>query len=140
FFFFLSLGQAETLPQVRGRVEGDFTFINSDLMAELNPLERQSAAHSTLVTGDGSFDFRDIAAGRYNLRLTTFRGEPICGQMVDLHSFTGDLTIRLPKRAAPRPFPATVSVRELQRPVPQKAFHAFVEAQHEEETGHRTEA
>ena len=43
FLLFLSLSQAETLPQVRGRVEGDFSFINSDLMAELNPLERQSA-------------------------------------------------------------------------------------------------
>ena len=131
---------SDTLPLVRGHVEGDLPPWGNEMIVELLDFDRHGAGQQAIVANDGSFEFRYVTAGRYNLRLRTFHGDAICEQMVDLFTFSGELSIRLPKRARARPVSGTVSVRELQRPVPQKAFRAFVDAQRETQSGRAVEA
>jgi tetratricopeptide (TPR) repeat protein len=57
-------------------------------------------------------------------------------------AFGGELSIQLPRRpgAGERPVGGTISVRDLQKPVPPKAMRAFTEAQRDSESGHSAEA
>jgi Tfp pilus assembly protein PilF len=136
FALLLSICQAEMIQVVRGHVESDLPFLGTDLTAELDEIGGKAPAQHASVAGDGAFEFRNVSSGRYNLRLTTLRGDTICQQWVEVFSFTGELSIRLPKRAPAHQGAPTVSVRELLRPVPPKAFRAVAEAQRESQAGH----
>ena len=136
----LSVCQADTLPVLRGRVESDSNFMGTEYSVELEDRSRSGPRYDAPVAYDGSFEIRDVAAGQYNLRLLTLRGDTVAEQFLDVRQFVGQISIRLPKRPSARPGSATVSVRELQRPIPEKAFRAFVSAQHYVETGHSLDA
>ena len=139
-FLFLSLCNADTLHIVRGRVQSDVVHLGTEMMAELDDLDHHAPANRVLVNSDGSFEFRDVTSGRHTLRLTTLFGDPLCEQIVDVLIYGNELSIRLPKRSSESPVSGTVSVRELRRPVPPKAFRAFSEAQRDAESGHSVEA
>ncbi len=130
FLLFLSACQAETVPLVRGQVE-NAGYLGDSILVELRGIQGDQP-HQAAVATSGSFEFRDVRAGTYTLRL--------CEQIVEIRPFTGELSIRLPKRPVARPVSGTISVRELQRPSRPKAFRAFVEAQRAREAGHGTEA
>jgi tetratricopeptide (TPR) repeat protein len=135
----LSICQAETLHLLRGRVESESAFLGIDYSVELEERTRSGPHYDAAVTNDGSFEIRDVAAGQYNLRLM-LRGDMVCEQLLDVHQFAGQISIRLPSRPSARPGSGTVSVRELQRPIPEKAFRAFVAAQHYAESGRELDA
>jgi tetratricopeptide (TPR) repeat protein len=136
----VSLCPAENVSLVRGRVQSDAAHLGNDMIAELENLDRRGPANHAQVGGDGSFEFRDVATGRHALRITTLYGDIICEQMVDVLNYGTELSIRLPKRSSERSGSGTISVRELQRPVPQKAMHAFAEGMREAQTGHSADA
>jgi len=138
FLLFLSACQAETVPLVRGQVE-NAGYLGDGILVELRGIQGDQP-HQAAVATSGSFEFRDVRAGTYTLRLTTLNGETICEQIVEILPFTGELSIRLPKRPAARPVSGTISVQELRLPSQPKAFRAFVEAQRAREAGHGTEA
>src|SRR5437867_4812305 len=139
--FFLSLCHADTMPLVRGRVQSDLVYLGTDMMVELQNLERHAPPNRASVAADGSFEFREVTSGRHALRLMTQYGDVICEQAVEVFAYVGELSIRLPKLAAQRQLSqGRVSVRQLQRPVPAKAYRAFVEAGREAQFGHRDEA
>jgi tetratricopeptide (TPR) repeat protein len=111
------------------------------MMAELEDLDHHAPSSRVLVSNDGSFEFRDVTTGRHTLRLTTHLGDTLCEQMVDVLMYGAELSIRLPKKMnSERPVSGTISVRELQRHVPPKAFRAFVEAQRDAQSGRGDEA
>jgi tetratricopeptide (TPR) repeat protein len=139
-FLFLSVCHSETLHVVRGRVLTDVAYLGTDIMAELDDVDRHAPPNRAQVNVDGSFEFRDVMSGRHTLRLMTLFGDTICEQSVEVFTFGGELSIRLPKQSSERPAGAMVSVRELQRPVPPKAFRALAEAQRESESGRTAEA
>ena len=139
-FLFMSLCLADTLQLVRGRVQSEITDFGSEIVAELADFERHAPPNRVLVGSDGSFEFRDVTSGRHTLRLTTLFGDILCEQLVDVLMYGAELTIRLPKRSSERPVSGTISVRELRRPVPQKAFRAFAEAQRDAQSGRSVEA
>ena len=136
---FVSMCRAETLPVLRGRVESDSTFLGIDYMVELEERTRNGPRYDAAVTNDGSFEIRDIAVGQYTLRLM-LRGDTLCEQILDMHQFTGQITIRIPSHSVSRPGSGTVSVRELQHPIPEKAVRAFLAAQHYTESGRELDA
>jgi tetratricopeptide (TPR) repeat protein len=135
----LTACQAETLPVLRGRVESDQAFLGIDYTVELEERTRSGPRYDAAVTNDGSFEIRDVPAGHYNLRLM-LRGDTVCEQLVDVRQYVGQISIRLPSRSSSRPGSGTVSVGELRRRVPDKAFRAFVAAQHDVETGRELDA
>src|SRR5882762_3713001 len=138
--FMASLCPAETVHLVRGRVQSEIAHLGSDMLAELENLDRRGPANHSQVGGDGSFEFRDVATGRHALRITTLYGDIICEQMVDVFNYGTELSIRLPKRDSERPGSGTISVRELLRPVPQKAMRAFAEGMRDAQSGRSAEA
>jgi tetratricopeptide (TPR) repeat protein len=137
FVLLLSLGQAQNTPVLRGRVEGDSNFFASDYSVELEDRAHPGPRQEVQVAHDGSFEFRNLASGQYNLRLIN-RGDTVSEQFVDSVHAGGELTIRLPHHQSVRPGPATVSVRELH--VPDKALRAFAAAQHYADSGHEADA
>ena len=139
-FLLVSLCPAETLQLVRGRVQSDIVYLGSDMMAELEDLDPPGPLNRVTVGGDGSFEFRDVTAGRHALRITTLYGDIICEQMVDVLNYGTELSIRLPKRDSERPGSGTISVRELLRPVPQKAMRAFAEGMRDAQSGRSAES
>ena len=136
----LSICRAETLPVLRGHVESDSTFQGNEYSVELEERTRSGPRYDAPVAYDGSFEIRDVVGGQYNLRVLTLRGDTVAEQLLDVRQFVGQISIRLPSRKSARPGSGTVSVRELQRPIPDKAFRAFVSAQHYVETGRDLDA
>jgi tetratricopeptide (TPR) repeat protein len=139
FVLLLSLGYAQNSPVLRGRVESDSNFFGSDYTVELEDRAHPGPRQEVQVAHDGSFEFRNLASGQYNLRLMN-RGDTVCEQFIDSAHAGGELTLRLPTHQSVRPGPATVSVRELQRPVPDKALRAFAAAPHYVDTGREADA
>jgi len=135
----LTVCRAETLSVVRGNLESDSSLIGSNLYVELVDGSNGGMRIQSHVGSDGSFDFRNIAPGRYTLRVTNFHGGTIWEQFVDL-SHGNPLTIQLPPRRTARPVSGLVSVQQLQRPIPDKALRAFVDAQRQSQQGRPLEA
>lgn len=79
---------------------------------------------------DGSFEFRDIPAGGYTLRVTDSFGRTVCQQFVTIDKQMPALEVRLPERESHGggPGAATVSVKQLRHPPHKKAVHAFERA------------
>ena len=125
----LSICQAETLPVLRGRVESDSSFLGNEFSVELEDRTRSGPRYDAPVAYDGTFEIRDVASGQYSLRILTLRGDTVAEQFLDVRQFVGQISIRIPSRHSARPGSGTVSVRDLQRPIPEKAFRAFVSAQ-----------
>src|SRR5262249_44483124 len=96
------LCHAETLSLVRGRVQSDVAHLGSDMIAELENLDRRGPANRSGVGGDGSFEFRDVTTGRHALRITTLYGDIICEQMVDVLNYGTEMSIRLPNLSSDR--------------------------------------
>ena len=136
----LSICRAETLPVLRGHVESDSAFSGNEYSVALEERTRSGPRYEAPVAYDGSFEIRDVVGGQYNLRVLTLRGDTVAEQILDVRQFVGQLSIRLPKRLSAQPGSGTVSVRELQRPIPDKAFRAFVSAQRYVETGRDLDA
>ena len=136
----LSICQAETLPILRGRVESDSAFLGNEYSVQLEEHTRSGPRYEAPVANDGWFEIRDVPSGQYTLRLLTLRGDTVCEQLLDMRQFIGQISIRVPSLKSARPGSGTVSVRELQRPIPPKAFHAFVAAQRYVESGRDLEA
>jgi tetratricopeptide (TPR) repeat protein len=141
FLISISLCYADRMPLVRGHVQSDSSRLSNDMMAELQDADRQSPSNRAAVAPDGSFEFRDVATGRHTLRITTLYGDIICEQSVEIFSFGGEISIRLPKRpSSENSAGGTVSVRDLQRRIPPKAFRAFTAAQRDAASGDRVKA
>jgi Tfp pilus assembly protein PilF len=136
----LSICHGETLPVLRGHVESDSAFLGNEYSVELEERTRSGPRYDAPVAYDGSFEIRDVVGGQYNLRVLTLRGDTVAEQLLDVRQFVGQISIRLPSRKSERPGSGTVSVHELQRPIPDKAFRAFVSAQHYVETGRDLDA
>ena len=138
--FLVSVCRAERLPVVRGHVESEKVIFGGEFAVELESQGRATPTLESSVAGDGSFEFRDVPQGVYELRLTSNRGAVLAEQLVDLVSYAGQLSIHVPKATGARPVSGTISVGQLQHSVSPKAFRAFAEAEREAEAGHRQEA
>jgi tetratricopeptide (TPR) repeat protein len=94
------------------------------------------------VSSDGTFQFREVPSGSYQVRVVSaMHNEILLEDLVEVNPFGAQLVLRLP--AAPRtarPVSGIVSVRELQSRVPKKAMQAFVKAQHYSDASKPAEA
>ncbi len=142
FALCLTLCHAELVPVLRGRVETQSPGLGNELLVDFQDHSRirTQTPMQASVAHDGTFEFRDLAGGSYDLRVTTLRGDVLYEEMVDLHSYSTQLTIRLPSPKSDKPGAGTVSFRELQHPVPPKAFKAFAGAERDVEAGRNDEA
>jgi len=131
FFFFISMaipGMAQDtriLSYVKGTVVSGEQLSGNHLVVELIESLSEKRLARAYVGADGSFEFRDVAAGVYSVELEASSGEPIQRQTVTLR-FNGDqIEIRLPAPESNAARSGTVSVRELQHPLSPKSRKKF---------------
>lgn len=77
---------------------------------------------------DGTFEFRGVAEGQYELRVVNFFGDVIRRQFVSVPDNSGQLILKFPETSRPRPISETISVKKL-LPVPSTARKEFERSQ-----------
>jgi tetratricopeptide (TPR) repeat protein len=114
---------------------------NSDLYVEMRDLSNRMMQQRESVGTDGSFHFRDLASGSYEIRVVTaVRNETLVQEFIEVNPLGGQVVLHMPRTDRTRPVSGLVSVRDLRSRVPKKAFQAFVKAQHYAETDKPAEA
>ena len=126
--------------RMSGRLEG----LKGDpgvLYVELIDAMGHVVVERASVAVDGSFGF-DAPSGSYNVRVVTgARDEVIAEDYVQINPANGPLVLRMPQpRARERPVSGVVSVKDLQRQVPKKAWQAFLKAQQYSQSARPVEA
>ena len=130
----------DRIPILRGEVKDLGAGEAPGLMVELESLEMRVPKERSFVQNDGSFEFRQVSPGSYFARIVTvITGELIVERLIQLSAETGPVELRMPTRALPaRTGTGVVSVQQLR--VPNKAMHAFIEAQKFSESGSTEQA
>ena len=114
---------------VDGEVSGASPAALSHLYVELYGSQSPGAISRAQLDLDGRFHFDNVPPGNYNVRVVTGPGEePLLDESRQLGQFNLPLTLDLPARPTTKPVTSTVSLWELQHPVPKKALHAFDQA------------
>src|ERR1700693_1378957 len=123
FFFFFLLAipgiaqDSRVLSYVKGTVITEQQLAGNHLIVDLIDSLNGKKLSRAYVGGDGSFEFRDVAAGLYSVELAESGGDPIQQQAVSLRSNGDQIEIRLPAREKAAGSGGTVSVRQLQHPL-----------------------
>jgi tetratricopeptide (TPR) repeat protein len=139
--FWMVLGLCQT-PQgfLAGRIE-PIEGSGLDLFVEVRNVTNHMPVGRESVGTDGSFHFRDLAAGSYEVRVVRAINNQILVQdVIEVNPLGAQVVLHIPRTQEARPVSGLVSVRELQSRVPKKAYQAFVKAQHYAETARPAEA
>lgn len=72
----------------------------------------------TFVAEDGSFRFRNLPRGWYEIRVVTFQGDVLRREFVSLAQGDMRIDIRIPGAKSERPANGSVSIRSLLKPTP----------------------
>ena len=129
-FIGLSSSMAAEIPVVRGQLHPPA----QELVQGLFVIVEEGSTHTEIsrvdARIDGSFEFRDIPAGDYTLRVTDSFGRTVCQQFVTIDEQMPPLEVRLPEREShgAGAGAATVSVKQLMHPPDKKAVQAFESA------------
>ena len=97
-FIGLSSSMAAEIPVVHGRLHSPARELIQGLFVILEENSSHTETSRADVRGDGSFEFRDIPAGDYTLRVTDGFGLTVCQQFVTIHDHMPQLEVRLPER------------------------------------------
>jgi len=89
----------------------------SGLAVELINLQNRTVRERTDVLSDGSFLFREIPDGDYEVRVTTLYDVEIAVTVASVGPMLLPLEIRLPQNKLQKPVSGTVSFRELNHPL-----------------------
>ena len=122
-FIGLSSSMAAEIPVVRGQLHPPA----QELVQGLFVIVEEGSTHTEIsrvdARIDGSFEFRDIPAGDYTLRVTDSFGRTVCQQFVTIDKQMPPLEVRLPEREShgAGAGAATVSVKQLMHPPQKKA-------------------
>lgn len=131
-------GQPRSHAQVRGQVEADADLLAAHLSIELMELGGSGLPQRAALHVDGTFDFRRVPMGSYNLQVTGPQGNVIHQTFITVGSITESIVVRIPAMKKERPVSGLVSVKQLQ--VPKKALKFFSEAQKYSEAGRTHDA
>jgi tetratricopeptide (TPR) repeat protein len=128
--FLLTLGAAAQGFRA-GVIEGQLSAtqgslpdrLSIEVVAEGRVVDRTDAAR------DGSFTFRNLDAGQYEIRVVDVRANVIRTDFVAIGPQTGRLEFRLPGLREERPASGTISLRALTKPTPAAARKALIRSQ-----------
>jgi tetratricopeptide (TPR) repeat protein len=114
---------------VYGEVQGASSSQLSRLYVELYGSENPGQVERAPLGLDGSFHFDNVPPGNYRVRVMGEPGgDPVMEEFHQLDGFNAPLRLDLPSRPAAKPISATVSLWDLQHPVPKKALRDFNQA------------
>ena len=132
-----SVQAQQTLPHasVKGEILHDGAAFPSGLMVELRNLSHAQPPERVPVMHDGSFEFRQLEIGQYDVKVTNSRGDVIQEDFIGIRQ--GErLVLRLRERGPGLPAGSgAISVRQLLHPVPSKAAKELLRAQEASRTG-----
>ena len=136
-YFWLSSSMAAEIPVVRGELNPPASGSIQGLLVILESISTHTEISRAEIRGPGSFEFRDIPAGDYTLRVTNGFGRTVCQQFVTIQDHMPELEIRLPERESngSGAGAVTVSVTQLTHPPRKKAVQAFQSARRLSEEG-----
>lgn len=115
----LSFAQPNELVVWKGELYSDSQRLFSGYTVELVD-SRRSATASADVQSDGTFEFRRVTGGEYELLVTNGRGQELFRSYVRTGD-PGDIEVKLPEEKTARPPSGGVSVSQLLHPPDRKA-------------------
>jgi tetratricopeptide (TPR) repeat protein len=127
--------QGLALPSLRGEVHSERQALLNEYFVVLYSVHGNRETDNTEVRFDGTFVFRNVSYGDYQIRITNGFGDILHQEFVTVGEHSPPLDIRLPKERIERPPSGPVSVTHLHHPPDRKALGAFVAAQKFSETG-----
>ncbi len=137
-----SFSMAAQIPVTRGRLNSPAGESTQGLIVILEGISTHAESSRAEVRGDGSFEFRDVPAKDYALRVPRGFGLTVCQQFVTIHEHMPKLEVRLPERESngAGEGAATVSAKQLMYPPRKKAVQAFQRALRLSEAGKFSDA
>ena len=90
---------------------------------------RRHETISTDIRSDGSFEFRHVTNGDYQLVVSDGLGRNLCQNFVHVPGNSGTVQVRLPDEKVERPPSGAVSFAQLLHPPARKAIERFAAAQ-----------
>jgi tetratricopeptide (TPR) repeat protein len=123
-----SLSAQNDLPRVtiRGEVVRAGGSIPDGLRVELRSLTNARPPFRIPVTYDGSFEYRNVEIGEYELEITDRAGDVIHEDFIKVRETGTRFVVYLPERRRELPSgPNVISVQKLLHPVPSKAAEEF---------------
>ena len=127
--FSSSLSAQNDLPRVtfKGEVVRAGGNIPDGLRAELRSFTNARPPLVVPVAYDGTFEYRNIEIGEYELEITDRTGKVVHEDLVKVRESGARFVVYLPERRRELPSgPAVISVQKLLHPVPSKAAQEFV--------------
>jgi tetratricopeptide (TPR) repeat protein len=113
---------------VKGAVVSSESLAGNRLVVSLIESTGHTQPFRANVAGDGSFEFRDVPPGLYTVELGQPGGESMETVTVSLNTSADRIEMRLPERPPAAPA-GTVSVRQLQHPLPARSKKIFQAAE-----------
>ena len=120
-------GQAPPpLLSIKGEVLEGRSPASGHLAVELYDISRHLVSSRAPLNQDGSFEFRNIEAGSYQVKVTNDRGDVVYQDFATIHPSAPQLVLRIPGSDSSARATGVVSARSLlRRPVPGKAQKEF---------------
>ena len=131
--------QEPAVTSLRGEIHSDQILLRGYFVELYNVLNRRDVDHE-FVHPDGSFAFRHVPYGDYEVRVTNAGGEVVQQQFVAVNATTPPVELRLQHEESQRPPSGPVSVTQLKHPPARKALGAFVAAQRFSDAGEYAKA
>jgi tetratricopeptide (TPR) repeat protein len=131
--------QGPVVTSLRGEIHSDQVLLQGYFVELFDVLNRR-AVDREFVHPDGSFAFRNVPYGDYEVRVTNSGGEVVQQQFMAINGTTPPVELRLRHEVIQRPPSGPISLTQLKHPPARKAFGAFVAAQRFSEAGQYAKA
>lgn len=102
--------------EFRGHVEGGFGSYDGLVVEVTNLLDRTIRERAD-VASDGTFGFRSIPEGDYEVRVTTLYGSELTSTVTSVGPSNTQFEIRLQQATLQKPISGTVSIQQLNHPL-----------------------
>lgn len=127
---------------IRGEVQTNtpLNLIGPDCYVELSPIGDHFVKDRALVNRDGSFVFRDLQTGTYQLRVVNLHGDSLHEETLLLHDGI-DIRVRVDNTAkGSAPPTGKVSVQALKHPIPSRAIKEYLKGKQSAASGNLEQA
>jgi len=131
------------LTEFRGHLTGGGTTSFTGMVVEVTNLRDRSVHERADVVSDGSFAFRGIPEGDYQVRVTSMYDDELANTITSVGPSPMSFEIRLPQSRMEKPGTGTVSIRQLNHPLSRQvkklleSGHKLAQEQHYDDAAKR---
>lgn len=106
-------GARPPITMVAGEVRSEQAVLPNDLVVELVDMQHYRPTERAPIAGNGRFEFRNVEGGYYQLRVTTWRGDTVHEQVINIMPYSPPIQVLLRASREARPTGGVVSVHQL---------------------------